>query len=187
MLSMMASLQASLRGEATRAPENLASAISNINRLVYEASSDNRYATFFYGQYDPSTRKFNYVNAGHNPPMLFRGSDGCWSVARLEVGGTVVGLLPSFPYEQAAVALAPGDTLVAYTDGISEAMNAEQEEWGEPRLIQTIQSCNGLTAQRILDRVFTAADAFVSGAKQNDDMTLVVLRVLPAQTCDESS
>ena len=176
---MMASLQASLRGEATRAPENLAAAISNINRLVFEASSDNRYATFFYGQYDPGTGKFDYVNAGHNPPILFHAVDGCWSVARLEVGGAVVGLLPSFPYQQAAVALAPGDILVAYTDGISEAMNEDQEEWGEPRLIRTIQSCKGLPAQQILDIVFTAADAFVSGAKQSDDMTLVVLRVLP--------
>jgi len=177
---MMASLQASLRGEATRAPENLAAAISNINRLVYEASSANRYATFFYGQYDPASRKFNYVNAGHNPPILFHCIDGCWSVARLEVGGTVVGLLPSFPYQQGAVTLAPGDILVAYTDGISEAMNADEEEWGESRLMQTIESCTGLPAQQILDRVFTAADTFVSGAQQHDDMTLVVLRALPA-------
>jgi sigma-B regulation protein RsbU (phosphoserine phosphatase) len=75
---MMASLQASLRGEATRAPENLAALVSNVNRLVYEASSSNRYATFFYGQYDPATRHLTYVNAGHNPPVLFHGSDGHW-------------------------------------------------------------------------------------------------------------
>jgi phosphoserine phosphatase RsbU/P len=68
---MMASPQASLRGEATRAPDNLAVAVANINRLVYEASSANRYATFFYGQYDPASRKFDYVNAGHNPPCCF--------------------------------------------------------------------------------------------------------------------
>ncbi len=72
---MMASLQASLRSEATRAPQNLAAAVASINRLVFEASSSNRYATFFYGQYDPATGQLDYVNAGHNPPILFHRSD----------------------------------------------------------------------------------------------------------------
>src|SRR5262249_21751182 len=81
---MMASLQASLRGEATRARENLGAAIANITRLVYEASSENRYATFFYGQYDPATRRFDYVNAGHNPPMLFHRTKTEWQLSRLD-------------------------------------------------------------------------------------------------------
>jgi sigma-B regulation protein RsbU (phosphoserine phosphatase) len=175
---MMASLQASLRSEATRAPENLAVAVANINRLVYEASSENRYATFFYGQYDPATHKFDYVNAGHNPPMLFHRRDGRWTVSRLDIGGTVVGLLESFPYQQGRVALAPGDLLVAYTDGISEAMNSADEEWGEEQMMETVKGCDGLGAHDILERVFSAADQFVAGAKQNDDMTLVVMRVV---------
>jgi len=175
---MMASLQASLRGEATRAPENLAAAIANINRLVYEASSENRYATFFYGQYDPANHKFDYVNAGHNPPMLFHCATGKWSVTRLDVGGTVVGLLESYPYKQGSVSLAAGDILVAFTDGISEAMNSADEEWGEDHLMNTIENCDSLGAQEIMNRVFTAADAFVAGAKQHDDMTFVVMRVM---------
>jgi sigma-B regulation protein RsbU (phosphoserine phosphatase) len=175
---MMASLQASLRGEVTRAPENLAAAIANINRLVYEASSANRYATFFYGQYDPANRRFDYVNAGHNPPMLFHCTGGKWSVTRLDVGGTVVGLLESYPYQQGLVSLSAGDILVAFTDGISEAMNIADEEWGEDCLMKTIESCDGLDAQQIMKHVFTAADAFVAGAKQHDDMTLVVLKVV---------
>ena len=146
--------------------------------MVYEASSANRYATFFYGQYDPVTRNFSYVNAGHNPPMLFHCAHGKWTVARLEVGGTVVGLLESFPYEQGAVSLAAGDILVAYTDGISEAMNSADEEWGEESMMKTVEGCDGLPAKEIMQRVFTAADAFVAGAKQHDDMTLVVLRVV---------
>jgi len=68
---------------------------------VYEASSANRYATLFYGQYDRTMRKFDYVNARHNPPMLFHCAEGKWKVTRLEVGGTVVGLLPSFPTSKA--------------------------------------------------------------------------------------
>ena len=175
---MMASLQASLRGEATRAPENLAAAVANVNRLVFEASSENRYATFFYGQYDPETRQFDYVNAGHNPPMLFHCGDGQWRVTRLEVGGTVVGLLETFPYEQGSVTLGPGDLLIAFTDGISEAMNRADEEWGEERLLASVERCGGMDAKQVLDHTFQDADAFVAGAKQHDDMTLVVLRVL---------
>src|SRR6202000_2155515 len=93
---MMASLQASLRSEATRVPENLATAVANVNRLVYEASSSNRYATFFYGQYDPVAARFTYVNAGHNSPMLFRAANE--TIIRLEPGGTVVGLLAESRY-----------------------------------------------------------------------------------------
>ncbi|MBV9343347.1 MAG: SpoIIE family protein phosphatase, partial [Acidobacteria bacterium] len=178
---MMASLQASLRGEATRGPENLATAVANINRLVYEASQSNRYATFFYGQYDPDERTFAYVNAGHNAPMLFHRQNGAMVVSRLEVGGTVVGLLESFPYQQGCARVLPGDVLVAFTDGISEAMNHNEEEWGEERLIETVQRCSGLGAKHILDRIFVAADQFAAGAKQHDDMTLVVLRGLEVE------
>ena len=173
---MMASLQASLRGEATRAPENLAALISNVNHLVYEASSSNRYATFFYGQYNPTTRLLTYVNAGHNPPMLFHQSAQNWQISRLETGGTVVGLLESFPYQQAAVTINPGDILIAFTDGISEAMNNADEEWGEGQLMETVKGCAGLSPSEIIARIMQAADTFVAGAKQHDDMTVVVLR-----------
>jgi phosphoserine phosphatase RsbU/P len=173
---MMASLQASLRGEATRAPENLAALMSNVNRLVYEASSSNRYATFFYGQYNPATRQLAYVNAGHNPPMLFHKSNGEWQISRLETGGTVVGLLESFPYEQGNLKIEPGDVFIAFTDGISEAMNGADEEWGEKALIETVKSCDGLNSSEAITRIMQAADKFVAGAKQHDDMTLVVLR-----------
>lgn len=175
---MMASLQASLRGEATRAPENLAVLVANVNRLVYEASSSNRYATFFYAQYNPADRKLTYVNAGHNPPMLFHCSGGKWQVARLEASGTVVGLLESFPYEQASLMIAPNDIFIAFTDGISEAMNNADEEWGEERLIQTVTACSGLSPSETITQIMQDADTFVAGAKQHDDMTLVVLRAL---------
>jgi len=173
---MMASLQASLRGEATRAPENLAALVANVNRLVYEASSSNRYATFFYAQYNPMSRLLTYVNAGHNPPILFHRNGGSWDVNRLEAGGTVVGLLANFPYEQAALKIEPGDVLIAFTDGISEAMNHADEEWGENKLIETVSSCAALAPAEIIARIMQDADTFVSGAKQHDDMTLVVLK-----------
>lgn len=179
---MMASLQASLRGEATRGPENLAALVSNVNRLVYEASSSNRYATFFYAQYHPALRQLTYVNAGHNPPMLFHRSAGAWQVSRLETGGTVVGLLESFPYEQGTLKIEPGDVFIAFTDGISEAMNNADEEWGEKALIEIVKTCSGLSPSETISRIMQAADTFVAGAKQHDDMTLVALRAKPENT-----
>jgi len=173
----MASLQASLRGEATRGSENLATLMSHVNHLVYEASSSNRYATFFYAQYNPATRQLTYVNAGHNPPMLFHRAAGAWQISRLEVGGTVVGLLETFPYEQGSLTIEPGDVLIAFTDGISESMNRADEEWGEGPLIETVKACDGFTPSDTIARIMKAADTFVAGAKQHDDMTLVVLRV----------
>jgi sigma-B regulation protein RsbU (phosphoserine phosphatase) len=172
---MMASLQASLRSEATRAPENLAAAVANVNRLVYEASASNRYATFFYGQYDPAQGKFDFVNAGHNSPILLHRGDG-GKVTRLEPGGTVVGLIENVEYQQGSVRISPGDLLVAFTDGISEAMNLEDEEWGEDRLLDSIRGCPAKTAQEILETIFAAATQFAGAAPQHDDMTLVVMR-----------
>ncbi len=173
---MMASLQASLRGEATRAPDNLAAMISNVNRLIFEASADNRYATFFYAQYDPASWRLTYVNAGHNPPMLFHRCGDTWNVSRLEATGTVVGLLESFPYEQRSIPVEPGDIFVAFTDGISEAMNQQEEEWGESCLERAVEQCEGLSPSATIKYLMQAADEFVAGAKQHDDMTLVVLR-----------
>lgn len=173
---MMASLQASLRGEATRAPDTLAAALSNVNHLVYEASSSNRYATFFYGQYDPATGKLDYVNAGHNPPMLFQQGE----LVRLEEGGMVIGLLPFSQYQQGSVTIRPGDWLVAFTDGISEAMNENDDEWGEERLIEAIRAYGGCSANELMTNLFEEATAFAGSAPQHDDMTLVVVRAFPA-------
>ncbi len=174
----MASLQASLRAEVTRASDNLAGLMSNVNRLLHEALASNRYATFFYAQYDPASRMLTYVNAGHNAPMLFRRQDGS-DCARLEACGTVVGLLEEALYEQRSLTIAPGDVLVAFTDGVSEAMNEAQDEFGEERLSETVRSCAGLPPAEIISRIMQNADAFAAGAKQNDDMTLVVLCAQP--------
>ncbi len=176
---LMASLQASLRGEASRGSDDLAAMITNLNSRVFETSSNNRYATFFYGQYAPATRRLDYVNAGHNPPVLVRGGAGELAPTTLEATGTVVGLLPSSRYEQASVQLESGDYLVLFTDGISEAMNQDDEEWGEECLTEVILACvrASLPAAETARRILSAADAFANGAKQHDDMTVVVLRV----------
>ncbi len=171
---LMASLQASLRGLAIANPPALSTLMENLNRLIYDASPSNKYATFFYGVYDPQSREFSYVNGGHNPPMIFRGPD----VLRLEDGGPVVGLFGPARYTQASVRLQSGDTLVLFTDGVTEAMNDQDEEFDEPRLIQAVRASNGLRAAELIDRIIQACDDFAAGAPQHDDMTLVIARVL---------
>ncbi len=175
----MASLQASLRADAMRARNNIAGLITRVNAMLYDASTEDRYATLFYAQYDPATHRLSYVNAGHCPPILLRSTANHAAVERLDqAGGTVVGLLPECTYEQAEISLAPGDLLVIYTDGFSEAMNPNLEEWGEERLLHAIASCAGLSAKDSISKIMQAADAFASGAPQSDDMTLVILRAL---------
>jgi sigma-B regulation protein RsbU (phosphoserine phosphatase) len=180
----MASLQASLRADAMRAGDDIGSLINRVNSMLYDASTEDRYATLFYAQFDPATRRLSYVNAGHCPPILVRSAESahaanCPQVERLDkAGGTVVGLIPECSYEQAGATLSSGDLLVIYTDGFSEAMNPELEEWGEERLIEAIKACNGFPAKEIITRILESADAYASGAPQSDDMTLVILRAL---------
>ncbi|HEY2932452.1 MAG TPA: SpoIIE family protein phosphatase [Acidobacteriota bacterium] len=175
---LMASLQASLRGQTMAGVSDLAKLMANVNRLVYNTSASNRYATFFYAQYQPSTGTLAYVNAGHNSPILLRPFGKGWEVIRLEVGGPVVGLLPNAPYQQGVEVLRQRDTLLAFTDGISEAMNVAGEEWGEERMISAAQGCADLSAKQIVRRLMVAADQFAGAATQHDDMTAVVLRIL---------
>jgi serine phosphatase RsbU (regulator of sigma subunit)/dihydrofolate reductase len=182
---LMASLHASLRGQVLSGmggPEtglgtDLGTKMGNVNRLLYDASGSSRYATFFYAELDCDSRTLHYVNGGHNPPAVLRREDGAWRVFRLEDGGPVVGLLAGATYKQQMLQLLPGDILLAFTDGISEAMNAADEEWGEDRMIVEAQAHADLNAADLLQRLFCAADAFAAGAPQHDDMTLVVLRI----------
>jgi sigma-B regulation protein RsbU (phosphoserine phosphatase) len=170
---LMASLQASLRSQTLELKSDLATLMANLNRLIHEASPPNRYATFFYGQIDPRTRLLTYANAGHNAPMVFRAG----AVLRLETGGPVLGLLPEAGYAQARLALQPGDVLVAFTDGVSEALDPEDQEWGEAGLAAAVEAAGARSAQELVARILSAAEAFVSGAPQHDDMTLVVIVV----------
>ncbi|HEX3472770.1 MAG TPA: SpoIIE family protein phosphatase [Silvibacterium sp.] len=175
---LMASLRASLRGVTLDSPRDFAKLMDKVNRLVFEASASNRYATFFFAAFDPMTRRLECVNAGHNPPILLRtGLDGKTQTLRLEADGPVVGLLPAAPYTEQAMTLVPGDLLLLYTDGISEAMTHDDEEWGEERLIKAAEKVKSKPACEILRALFDAADAFTAGAPQHDDMTLLVLKL----------
>jgi sigma-B regulation protein RsbU (phosphoserine phosphatase) len=174
---LMATLRAFLRGQTIGGERDLAGMMLNLNSLVYESSETNRYATFFFGRYNAVTRVLDYVNAGHNAPMVFR---ACASdepiILRLDTGGPVIGLLQDGGYEQGAIVLEAGDLLVAFTDGISEAMNTADQEWGEDRLIDALWTARSLGPPALISRIMTEADVHVGGAPQHDDMTLVVAR-----------
>lgn len=175
---LMASLRASLRGVSLDNPRDFAKLMDKVNRLVFESSASNRYATFFFAAYEPATRRLDCVNAGHNPPVVMRcGKNGDAEVLRLEADGPVVGLLPLAPYTEQSVVLMPGDLLLLYTDGISEAMTHEDEEWGDERMIASVHKCRHKTAEEVMNDVFADVDAFTAGAPQHDDMTVMVLKL----------
>lgn len=178
---LMASLQASLRGQAMLGQADLARVMCNVNQLVFDATPVNRYATFFYGEYSRDTGLFTYVNAGHNPPIVLRrvANDEA-HVIRLDTGGPVVGLFRNAPYQQASLILEPGDLFLGFTDGISEAMNKAEEEWGEDRMIPALESCAASTAMEIVPKMMAFADGFADGAPQHDDMTMVVMKLIAA-------
>ena len=175
---LMATLRAYVRGQIIHHQTDLTTVMGNLNKLVYESSAANRYATFFYAEFDAGSRVLNYVNAGHNPPMVFRQTSGGREVLRLDRGGPVIGLMEDCCYRQGCAALEAGDVLVAYTDGVSEAMNARDEEWGEERLMNAVAAHRMAPARALIDCLMTSADGFVAGAPQHDDMTLIVVRMI---------
>jgi sigma-B regulation protein RsbU (phosphoserine phosphatase) len=154
------------------ASHDLARMIRRLNGLVYESSTSSRYATFFFGIYDPGSGELRYVNGGHNAPMMIREGE----VVRLEATGPVVGLLKDVEFAEHVIAVGTGDILIGYTDGISEAMTAEDEEWGDERMLLAAQAVRMRPAKEIIEALFKGADEFAAGAPQYDDMTLLVLK-----------
>jgi sigma-B regulation protein RsbU (phosphoserine phosphatase) len=185
---LMASIRSALHGLTFSGTISLARLIEGLNRIIYDSSTSNRFVTFFFGEYDPGTRTLDYVNAGHNAPVLLRptapGMDSFCNpespctVQRLEIGGPVIGILTEVHYDQGRLQLYPYDTLIGFTDGISEAMTAGYEEWGEEGLIAAARKNNHRSAQDTVTALIECADRFTAGAPQNDDLSVVVLKVL---------
>jgi sigma-B regulation protein RsbU (phosphoserine phosphatase) len=172
---MMASIQAALRSHVVRPPDSIAALIGDFNRAVYAFSTEDKYSTLFCGLLDIRTRKLTYVNAGQVRPMLLRSGDG--QVERLDGGGFPVGMFEASEYDQNEVLLQPGDAVLCFSDGISEATNAKQEMWNEAEVKKVFRTCRGLTAQRMIDLLVEATDRFTGEAEQGDDMTVVAIRV----------
>jgi len=132
-----------------------------------------RFTTAFLSEYDAARRIFTYINAGHNNPILRR-STGL--IERLDVGGLPLGIQPEARYESASVALAPGDWLIIFTDGLVEAENARQEEYGETRLLGVIAAGAAGTPQEMLTRMMAEVDLFRRHDAQHDDVTCLLVK-----------
>jgi sigma-B regulation protein RsbU (phosphoserine phosphatase) len=152
----------------------VADIVSSLSQQLYQNSPSEKYVTFFYGIYDDERRQLTYTNAGHLPPLVFsRGG-----VRRLETGGTVLGLLDAASYQQEEVNFSPQDVLIAYTDGITEAENSFEEQFGEYRLIQVVERSIDKAPVEILDAIVGAVRDWVGSGEPQDDMTLIVAKAI---------
>jgi serine phosphatase RsbU (regulator of sigma subunit) len=148
--------------------------IARVNLALYRRGIESRFVTLMYGVLDPDGRLI-YCNAGHNPPLIIN-SSGNGSVRRLDRGGPIVGLFETATYEDEAVKLAPGDWLVVYSDGVSEALSAAGDEYGESRIVSVVQDNASLEPPQLLEALFANVRDFAKGAAQSDDITAMVLR-----------
>jgi sigma-B regulation protein RsbU (phosphoserine phosphatase) len=171
---IMSSLQASLRILSSDGDLSLPQLAAKMNRFLHQSTAANSYATFFYAQIDESGRRLRYVNAGHLPPYLLRSAS---SIQELATGGAVIGLFPQMTYEEGTVDLQPGDVLVAFTDGVTEAMNASDEEFGEERLKEILRQVVHLPVNEIAAGISHALKSWIKDAAQYDDLTFVVMKV----------
>jgi sigma-B regulation protein RsbU (phosphoserine phosphatase) len=147
-----------------------------LNHLLCERASQNLFATMFWSYGDAQTGTVNYVTAGHCPPILASIRDGKPELKRLDVGGTVLGLLPEATYVQGQIAVEPGDLIVLYSDGLVEATSTAGEEFGERRLTTLLLECIEYTPAKIQARILSAVRDFLGPNSAQDDLTCVVAR-----------
>jgi sigma-B regulation protein RsbU (phosphoserine phosphatase) len=148
-----------------------AATITRMNEALIRRGLDNRFVTVFYGVLSPDGR-LTYCNAGHNAPILL-GKNG---VQRLEKGGPIVGLFPGVPFDEETITLASGDLLVVFSDGVSEALSATGEEFGDDRTLACMRANEGRDARELLRNLFQSVRDFTKGAVQSDDITSLVIR-----------
>ena len=179
---LMANVQAALRSDVLRYRNgqpgihldqiDTAEIVSHLNLHLFRNTSDERYATVFFGVYDAETRQLHYTNAGHLPPIYICGD----KVRRLETGGMVVGLFNDVPFQQGAVEIEHGGILVAYSDGLIEPENVYGEEFGTTRLIDVATRNKDASSHVIAEAMMHAAEEWSGSPEQADDMTVIVMR-----------
>jgi len=149
--------------------------ISRVNLALYRRGIESRFVTLMYGTLAPDGR-LTYCNAGHNPPLVLSRSGSKLSMRRLEVGGPIVGLFEGATFEEETVALARHDWLIVFSDGVSEAMSASGDEYGENRIVECVEKSLTLEPRQLLELLFADVRKFARGAAQSDDITAMVLR-----------
>jgi sigma-B regulation protein RsbU (phosphoserine phosphatase) len=147
--------------------------LEHSNKLLYQSTGPEKFVTLFYCVLDYAKHTLTFSNAGHEFPFLLS-ADG--TVRRLETGGLAVGMLENFPFTEETIALAPGDILVIYSDGISEAMDVNLSQFGDGRLGTVLSEHLDKPAAEVVDRVINSVRAHAGSAPQMDDITLVVMK-----------
>jgi serine phosphatase RsbU (regulator of sigma subunit) len=173
--ALMSALMQGMFASEAKYADGPATAVTHMNRALCRRGLESRFVTLMFGIVR-SDGALTYCNAGHNPPIVI----GTSGVRRLEDGGPVVGLLEFAPYGQGEARLDPGDTIIVFSDGVSEALDSAGEEFGDDRLIASIADVTALPAQTVVDRIVTAVRGFTKGAPQSDDITVMVIRYLGA-------
>jgi phosphoserine phosphatase RsbU/P len=170
---LMATFQASLR-TLSETSSSLPDLVTGMNRYACTNSQSGlRFTTAFLAEYDPSSRALTYINAGHNAPLLRRSSG---AIERLSNGGLPLGMWADKTYESGSLTLQPGDWLVIFTDGVVEAVNQQDEEYGEDRLLSVLQAGASASPDQLLRRVMSDLDAFVGATSQHDDITCMLVK-----------
>jgi sigma-B regulation protein RsbU (phosphoserine phosphatase) len=167
----MTVLRAAVRAHWTE--PSLSEAVARINRTVCQNVPSSKYVTFFLGALDPAAGWLDFVNAGHNPPLLVRANG---TVEKLSDGGLVLGMFENIVYDGGRVELRPGDTLVVYSDGVTETWDPDGEEFGEESLIPLAVKSRTLGAEGLQNAILREIERFEAGARATDDRTIVVLR-----------
>jgi serine phosphatase RsbU (regulator of sigma subunit) len=161
-----------VRSQSATAAEQPEQLLRSVNRLFYENTAENAYATLFYSEFDDRTCRLRYANCGHLPGLVVRSDE---TITHLSSTATVLGLFPEWPCHTAELHLRPGDLFAIYTDGITEALNQRDEEFGEERLLDVMRHARDLSPSQIVTTVFNEVRRF-TGGEQRDDVTLIVAR-----------
>ena len=167
---LAALLQGSLAAQA-HAGDGPAATTAAVNAAIVRRGIQGRFVTLFYGVLRPDGR-LTYCNAGHNPPILARAGGG---VDRLDVGGMAIGFFDGVPFAEGTTTLRADDHLVVFSDGVTEALNAAEEEFGDDRLVACLAEANENGAEPLLQHVFASVERFTAGAPQHDDVTAMVV------------
>jgi phosphoserine phosphatase RsbU/P len=178
---IMSNLQATLRALVMHLHSLEVLALS-LNEMIYNDTKSEKYLSIFLGLVDTRRSGLHYINAGHVPPILINGETGKYKL--LEEGGTVVGLFPTAEYNRGSASLAPGDVLVCCTDGILEAMNAQEDEYGNERLAECVANHRTKPAQAIVDAVLAEVSEFSRSGTHIDDKVLMIMKVTQTGTVD---
>jgi serine phosphatase RsbU (regulator of sigma subunit) len=169
---LMSSLHAAIHAQVS-ARSSLDQIVNSVNRYLAENTPANRFVTLFITELDPETGRLRYINAGHNPPLLGRANG---EIEQLSSGGFPLGILPSAEFDVGETSLAPGESIIIYSDGVSEANNPLEEEFGIERLSDVIRRNLKASAAGMRDKVESSLSAFTQTAPANDDITLVIVK-----------